>query len=127
MVAIPSKELGLTGVKGTKAMIKRQWNPFGVPSLITTDQGPHFISSWFKQICASLGIRQAYSHAYHHQSNGRAEVAGQQLMEILRKLQEEEQINWVDALPRTLRMIHDRKGITGLSPYEILFGRERPL
>jgi hypothetical protein len=48
-------------------------------------------------------------------------------MEILRKLQEEERINWVDALPRTLRMLHDRKGITGLSPYEILFGRERPL
>jgi hypothetical protein len=48
-------------------------------------------------------------------------------MEILRKLYAEEKINWVEALPHVLDRIHDTKGESGLSPYEILFGRERPL
>ena len=36
-------------------------------------------------------------------------------------------LNWVEALPRALRFIHDRRGEAGLSPYEIMFGRLRPL
>ena len=74
-----------------------------------------------------MGIRQAYSQAYHHQANGRVERAGQQVMEILRKLYADERINWVEALPRVVDRIHDVKGESGYSPYEILFGRERPL
>jgi hypothetical protein len=48
-------------------------------------------------------------------------------MEILRKLQVEENLNWVYALPRAINAIHDQVGETGLSPYEIVFGRERPM
>ena len=74
-----------------------------------------------------MGIRQAYSQAYHHQANGRAERAGQQIMEKLRKLQVHDKVNWVEALPRVLDRIHDLPGETGFTPYEILFGRHRPL
>jgi hypothetical protein len=49
------------------------------------------------------------------------------LIEVLRKLHAEDEINWVEALPRALRFIHDRVGEGGLSPYKILMGRERPL
>ena len=34
-------------------------------------------------------------------------------------------VNWVEALPRVIDRIHDTPGETGLTPYEILFGRER--
>jgi hypothetical protein len=78
-------------------------------------------------MCALMGIRIAYSQAYHHQSNGRAEVAGQQLRERLRKLYISENINWVEALPQVIDRIHDVKGEGGLSPYEILFGRTRSI
>ena len=74
-----------------------------------------------------MGVRQAYSQAYHHQANGRVERAGQQILEILRKLNAEQKINWVEALPQVLDRIHDVKGESGFSPYQILFGRERPL
>ena len=40
---------------------------------------------------------------------------------------QEQGINWVEALPRALRYIQDCKGESGLSPYEIIFGRLRPL
>ena len=78
-------------------------------------------------MCGILGIRHAFSQAYHHQANGRAEKAGQQLMERLRRLQIEDKVTWVEALPRVLDRLHDTPGETGLSPYQILFGRHRPL
>ena len=126
IIALPCLEKGLTGPKIAKMMM-REWRKFGVPSIVTTDQGSHFVSEWWKSMCAELGIRQAYAQGYHHQSNGRAEMAGQQLQEILRKVMIEEELTWVEALPRVLDRIHDLKGQAGLSPYEILFGRPRPL
>ena len=39
----------------------------------------------------------------------------------------ESRLNWVGALPQVLDCIHDTIGEAGYSPYEILFGRERPL
>jgi len=78
-------------------------------------------------LAAALGVRQAFSHAYHHQANGRIERAGQQLMEHLRKINAEKTTNWVEAMPAALRQIHDAPGESGLSPYQILFGRQRNL
>ena len=36
-------------------------------------------------------------------------------------------IEWVEALPRVIRMHHDLVGVAVLSPYQIVFGRERNL
>jgi len=127
LVAIPCLAKGLTGAKLAKEMVKHQWRPFGIPSIISSDQGSHFVSAWWKNLCDLLGIRIAYAQAYHHQANGRAERAGQQVMEVLQKLQVSERINWVEALPQVIDRIHDVKGENGYSPYEILFGRPRPL
>ena len=86
IVAIPCLNKGLTGAKITKYMVNFQWRPFGVPFIISSDQGSHFVNTWWQNMCALMGIRQAFSQAYHHQANGRVERAGQQIMEILRKL-----------------------------------------
>ncbi len=73
-------------------------------------------------------MRQAFSQAYRPQANGRAEVAGRTVRNVLRKLNADRQINWVEALPRALRIRHDLPDPrTGLSPYQLVFGRERPL
>ena len=127
VVAVPGQNKGLTGAKVAKAMLKNQWRPFGIPSIISTDQGSHFTGEWWKTMCAVLGIRQAYSQAYHHQANGRAEMAGQILLEKLRKIWIQNKINWVEALPAILDRYHDTPGESGLTPYQIFFGRDRPL
>ena len=127
MVAVPCLMKGLTGAKVARMMLANQWRPFGIPSLITSDQGTQFTNSWWQTMCAHLGIRHSFSQAYNHRANGRAEVAGQQLMEILRKINVEDNISWVEALPTALDRLHDVKGRCGLSPYEILFGRDRLL
>ena len=43
----------------------------------------------------------------------------------MRKLHVQELINWVDALPRVINIHNDMIGVSGLSPYHILFGRDR--
>ena len=48
-------------------------------------------------------------------------------MEILCKIYEEKKINWVEALPQTLDRYHDVPNLSGLSPYQIVFGRHRLL
>jgi hypothetical protein len=127
IVAIPCKNKGLTGAKVAKGMLTHQWRPFGIPSIITSDQGSHFASQWFNTMCATLGIRQGFSQAYHHQANGRAEMAGQQILEKLRKMLVGGNFCWVELLPAALDRIHDTPGESGLSPYQIVFGRDRPL
>ena len=126
ITAKPTQYLGLTAEK-CGHLLMEDWCYFGLPSCITSDQGPQFAGQWFRTMCARLGVRQAFSQAYRPQANGRAEAAGKQLIMQLRRLHAEEKVNWVEALPRALRHIHDRVGPSGLSPYQIILGRERPL
>ena len=128
MVARPTQNEGLTGDKAAHMLLDGCWGEFGVPHIITSDQGPQFISQWWQTMCARLGIRMAYSHAYHSQANGRAEVASRVIKDILRKLNYDKGQNWVEALPRVLRIQHDMVDpVTGYSPYNAVFGRDRPL
>ena len=125
-MAIFERKVGLTGAKVALAMVKNLWRPFGAPSVITSDQGSQFVGSWWQTLCGALGVRCAYSQAYNHRANGRAERAGQQIFERLRREKFEQGMTWVDVLPQILDRIHDNPGEAGLSPYQILFGSETP-
>lgn len=124
IIANPEQMQGLTGSKAAKGLLS-MWSIFGIPSKITSDRGPQFVSAWWKTMCAHLGITHIYSQPYHHQANGRAERAGQQIIEVTRKFCADNRKNWLELLPRVLNVIHDTPGVAGLSPYQILFGRER--
>ena len=76
-------------------------------------------------MCARFGIRQAFNQPYRHQANGKADLTGRFLKGFLRMIWLEEEINWVEALPRVLKAYHDLPGESGRSPFQILFGRER--
>lgn len=128
MVAKPTQKLGLTGKKAAHLLLDSSWGEMGIPAIITADQGSQFISQWWETMCARLGIRLAFSQAHRPQANGRAEVAGRVVQDLLRRLLAEDEINWVEALPRALRIHHDTLDpIIGMTPYEAMFGRERAL
>jgi len=129
MVATPHLNKGLTADKVAKSMY-RHWEMFGIPSIVTSDRGQHFASAWWMTMCALHGVYPRYGQAYHHQANGRAENAGQQILRKLSKFVADRMVkeaSWVELLPTVLRVIHDTPGESGLSPYEIVFGRHRPL
>ena len=129
MVVTPHETKRFTAKSMSKLMYA-QWDMFGIPSVISSDQGSHFTSAWWQTMCALSGVTVAYGQAYHHQANGKAENAGQQLMKKLKKLIADRsipEVSWVELLPRALRAIHDAPGESGYSPFELLFGRHRPL
>lgn len=125
VLARPTAKVGLTAEKAAHLVMDGGWDTFGVPAIITSDQGPQFVGQWWRTLCARLGIRQGYSQAYRPQANGRAEVTGKTLIGLMRKLFVESHINWVEALPHVLRVYHDSPGESGFSPFELTFGRER--
>jgi hypothetical protein len=53
--AVPCLYKGLTGAKDTQLMLD-QWRPYGIPSIITSDQDDPVISAWWKTMCGPLGI-----------------------------------------------------------------------
>jgi hypothetical protein len=61
IVAVPVQNKGLTGAKVAKVMLKYQWSPFGIPSIITSDQGSHFTGEWWRTMDANLGILTSIS------------------------------------------------------------------
>ena len=72
-----------------------------------------------------MGIRHAKSLAYLSRSNGRAEVAGRQLFEKLRKIYiTNPRRNWFEEMWPALKAHHDTPTPSGLSPHQILFGRD---
>ena len=128
MIVKPTTKTGLTGERAAHLLLDSTWGEVGVPTLVTSDQGSQFVSQWWLTMCARLGIRSAFSQSHRPQANGRAEVAGRVLQDILRKLLIVQDINWVEALPSALRIHHDTPDpISKLSPYEIVFGRQRSL
>ena len=118
ILARPCQASGLTAVAAAHLMLDNGWETFGIPAVITSDQGPQFVGQWWKAMCARLGIRVAYSQAYRPQANGRAERAGRKILDCLTKISAETAINWVEALPRVLQVYHNTPGESGLSPFE---------
>ena len=84
---------GLTGEVVANALFDHGWNHFGIPSRITVDKGTQFVNAFFRTLCSRFGIRIWYAQAYRLQGNGRAEVAGRQIITVLRKMQAEQKMN----------------------------------
>eukprot|EP00062_Callorhinchus_milii_P007419 gi/632949226/ref/XP_007890028.1/ PREDICTED: protein NYNRIN-like [Callorhinchus milii] len=75
---------------------------FGIPSRLSSDNGPHFIAAVIKDICKMLQIKQHLHCAYHPQSAGAVERANGTLKLKLSKLSEQTKLNWVSVLPLAL-------------------------
>ena len=76
-------------------------------------------------MCSLMGIRHTKSVAYLSRSNGRAEVAGRQLFEKLRKIHiTNPRWNWFEEVWSALKAHHDTPIPGCLCPHQILFGRD---
>ena len=86
IVAVAARKKGLLAKEVAVMMIRHWLTVFGVPGTFCSDHGAQFTGGWFKAVCYLMGIRHGKSVAYLSQIIGRAEVAGQQLFEKLRKI-----------------------------------------
>ncbi len=127
VIARPSRKRGLTAQNASHLIMDNGWETFGLPAIITSDQGPYFVGQWWRKMCARLGIRRRFSQAYRPQAKGRTEITGKSLIGLMRKVCVEDHINWVEELPYILRVYRDAPGESGVSSFELVFGRERIL
>ena len=125
VVAVPARTRGLLAREVAVMMIGHWLTVSGIAHTICSDRGPPFTGGWFKAMCSLMGIRHAKSVAYLSRSNGRAEVAGRQLFEKLRKIHlTNQRRNWFEEMWPVLKAHHDTPTPGGLSPHEILFSRD---
>ena len=98
-------------------MMIRHWlTVFDIPRTICSDRGPQFTGGWFKAMCSLMRIRHAKSVAYLRRSNSRAEVAGRQRFEKLRKIHiTNPRRNWFEEMWPALKAHHDNPTPGGLS------------
>ena len=126
LVVVPAKKKGLTAKEVAEKMIKHWLTICDIPATICSDNAPQFTGGWFKAMCAYMGVRHARSVAHLSRSNGRAEAAGRQVFERLRKLHlENRKKNWFREMWRAIQTYHDLPTPSGLSPDQILFTRDR--
>ena len=125
LVAVPARNKGLTAEAVARQMIRHWIMVFRTPKAIFSDNVCHFTGAFFRTIGPLMGVRDARILAYHSQSNGRAEVAGCQLFEQLKKLHlKHPGRNWPTSMWRAIQAYHHLPTPSGYSPHQILFGRD---
>ena len=114
---VTSKELA-------RLYIYHVYRYFGPPQTITSDRGPQYISSFWKEFNAILGTKLQLSTAYHPETDGQTEIYNQYLQKRLRPFVNHYQDNWSELLPMMdyaqLTLPHDSLG--GLAPFDVVHG-----
>lgn len=99
----------------------------GVPRSILSDHDPIFLSSFWKTIFRQQGTYLRRSSAYHPQTDGQSEVVNRCLQQYLRCLVMDRPREWTQCLPLAeLWYNTTRHSSTGVSPFELTFGRPPP-
>jgi len=98
---------------------------FGCPEKIITDNYAAFKSNKMVNFCHKFHITLGHSTAYYPQGNGLAETSNKSLINIIKKMLEENKKNWHKKLVNALwadRLTTKRS--IGISPYELVYGME---
>ncbi|CAA7044608.1 unnamed protein product [Microthlaspi erraticum] len=59
---------------------------FGIPRVVISDGGSHFINKVFEKLMRSHGVKHKVATPYHPQTSGQVEVSNRQIKAILRRL-----------------------------------------
>jgi hypothetical protein len=97
---------------------------FGVPRMVISDGGTHFIDKRFHQYLKDHGIRHNVATPYHPQTSGQAETSNKQIENILQKTVDEMGTVWRDRLHEALWAYRTAyKTSLGMSPYQLVYGK----
>ena len=120
--AIPTRD---QKANTTAQALLEQVSRHGIPVVMHSDKGPNFEAKVMKELCNSLGMTKSRTTAYHPQCDGLVERANRTLLGMLAKYGEENQRDWDLKVPIALFGYRTAvQSSTGVSPFELLYGRE---
>jgi len=95
----------------------------GLPSVIVSDRGTQFTSSFWRNLLKNLGIQFKFSTAHHHASNGQVERLNGVVMQVLRCITSDNPELWAYYLPMVEFSINNSfNSSTNKTPFEIIYG-----
>ena len=99
----------------------------GLPQIVHSDQGQNFKSTILKQTLEAFNICKSRTTAYHPQCDGLVERFNRSLLQLLRSFVQSES-DWERYLPLVLYAYCTSKhASTGVSPFQLMFGRHPKL
>ncbi len=108
--------------KKVKENFVRWFLALGVPTRLTSDNGPQFRSQEFKEFCEEWRILHDPSSPYHHIANGYAESAVHSMKSIVKKICPGKSSDNIKFWKAILEYRNTPRN-DGLSPAQRLFGR----
>jgi len=112
-----------TTAETTASILYNQWIcVYGVPLLVTTDNGPSFTGEAFKNLVSRYHIQHHLSAPHHPQGHGAVERANRTVEQIIRTLIEGKK-TWHQLVPSTAFAMNTAfSRVVGTSPFKIVHG-----
>ena len=97
---------------------------FGVPRIVISDGGSHFISNVFGKLLLKYGVRHRVATPYHPQTNGQVEVSNREIKQILEKTVATSRKDWSTKLHEALWAYRTAyKTPIGTTPFKLVYGK----
>jgi len=110
--------------KVSKVLLQKIIPRFGVPVVISSDRGSHFIVKIIQQVSKLLGIDWQLHTLYNPKSNGQVEKTNHLIKPQIVKLGQEADLSWPQSLLLALLRIRTKpRTKERQSAFEIMYGR----
>ena len=97
---------------------------FGVPRLVISDGGSHFISKIFDKLLSKYGVNHRVATPYHPQTSGQVEVSNREIKQILEKTVAISRKDWSSKLNEALWAYRTAyKTPIGTTPFKLVYGK----
>jgi hypothetical protein len=97
---------------------------FGVPRIVISDGGSHFISKHFEKLLQKFGVRHKVATPYHPQTSGQVEVSNREIKAILERTVSASRKDWSTKLDDALWAYRTAyKTPIGMTPFKLIYGK----